>query len=206
MTRREKLIASTGLTLIQIADSLGLKVSCNKTRTQLKEAKSAVVERILEAEQEKGRKTSPILTDEEIEDLKKEFTEEEIGEIIELIGKGYSADDAIEEISLRHPCVDDIEDQVLPAELEETEGPITSETTPTETPKKKRKRKSKDSVPTSAPGRGAQIEYNGKSQNICAWAKELGISANTLYARIYHSGWSVEEAFTTPSKGRGHKK
>ena len=46
------------------------------------------------------------------------------------------------------------------------------------------------------PKRGAKIEYNGKSQNICAWAKELGISANTLYGRIYKLGWPVEKAFT----------
>lgn len=44
--------------------------------------------------------------------------------------------------------------------------------------------------------RGALIEYNGKSQNICAWAKELGKSANTLYSRIYILGWDVEKAFT----------
>ena len=46
------------------------------------------------------------------------------------------------------------------------------------------------------PKRGALITYNGKSQNICAWAKELGKSANTLYARLYKYGLSVEEAFT----------
>lgn len=46
------------------------------------------------------------------------------------------------------------------------------------------------------PKRGALIEYNGKSQNICAWAKELGVSANTLYGRIYKLGWSVEKAFS----------
>ena len=43
--------------------------------------------------------------------------------------------------------------------------------------------------------RGQLIEYNGKAQNICAWAKELGKSANTLYGRIYKLGWSVEKAF-----------
>ena len=48
--------------------------------------------------------------------------------------------------------------------------------------------------------RGALIEYNGKAQNICAWAEELGISANTLYGRIYHLGWTVEKAFTTPGR------
>lgn len=48
--------------------------------------------------------------------------------------------------------------------------------------------------------RGALIEYNGKSQNICKWANELGISANTLYGRLYKLGWTIEKAFTT--KGR----
>lgn len=43
--------------------------------------------------------------------------------------------------------------------------------------------------------RGALIEYNGKAQNICAWAKELGVSANTLYSRIYILGWDIEKAF-----------
>lgn len=49
-------------------------------------------------------------------------------------------------------------------------------------------------------GRGALIEYDGRSQNICKWAEELGISANTLYGRIYHLGWTVEKAFTTPGR------
>lgn len=50
------------------------------------------------------------------------------------------------------------------------------------------------------PKRGALIEFDGRSQNICAWGEELGISANTLYGRIYKMGWSVERAFTTPSR------
>ena len=50
------------------------------------------------------------------------------------------------------------------------------------------------------PKRGALIEYDGKSQNICAWGKELGISPNTLYGRIYKMGWTVEKAFTTPAR------
>lgn len=50
------------------------------------------------------------------------------------------------------------------------------------------------------PKRGALIEFDGKAQNICAWGKELGISPNTLYGRIYKMGWSVERAFTTPSR------
>lgn len=44
-----------------------------------------------------------------------------------------------------------------------------------------------------------QIEYNGKSQHICAWARELGMNANTLYNRIYKMGWPIEKAFETAS-------
>jgi hypothetical protein len=50
MTREDKLIAMNGAMLIEVADKLGVKVSCNKTRTSLKEAKAKVVARILEAE------------------------------------------------------------------------------------------------------------------------------------------------------------
>ena len=56
-------------------------------------------------------------------------------------------------------------------------------------------------APKAARKRGALIEYNGKSQNLCAWAKELGISPNTLYGRIYTMGWSIEKAFqNTPGR------
>lgn len=44
-----------------------------------------------------------------------------------------------------------------------------------------------------------QIEYNGKSQHICAWARELGINANTLYNRIYKMNWPIEKAFESAS-------
>lgn len=50
------------------------------------------------------------------------------------------------------------------------------------------------------PKRGALIEYDGRSQNICKWGEELGISPNTLYGRLYKMGWTVERAFTTPGK------
>ena len=58
--------------------------------------------------------------------------------------------------------------------------------------------KAKYEQPT--PKRGALIEFDGKAQNICAWGKELGISPNTLYGRIYKMGWTVEKAFTTPAR------
>lgn len=49
------------------------------------------------------------------------------------------------------------------------------------------------------------IEYNGKTQNLSQWAKELGMPGQTLFARIHLSGWTVEKAFTTPVKKRNKK-
>lgn len=50
MTREDMLISMNGAMLIGVADKLGVKVACNKTRIALKEAKAKVVARILEAE------------------------------------------------------------------------------------------------------------------------------------------------------------
>lgn len=47
MSREDKLYSMKGDMLIAECDKLGVKVSCNKTRTQLKESKSKVIERIL---------------------------------------------------------------------------------------------------------------------------------------------------------------
>lgn len=49
--------------------------------------------------------------------------------------------------------------------------------------------------PLPKPKRGELIHYKGKAQNLCAWAEELGINANTLYGRLYKLGWSIERAF-----------
>lgn len=72
---------------------------------------------------------------------------------------------------------------------------------PKNKPEKKHENELEDTPPEKkSPGRGALLEFNGKAQNICAWAKELGISANTLYGRIYKMNWSIEKAFNTPAK------
>lgn len=39
--------------------------------------------------------------------------------------------------------------------------------------------------------------FNGKSQNLQAWAREFGINIKTLYSRIYQSKMSFEDALTT---------
>ena len=59
MTREDKLYSMRGVDLIHLADKLGVKVACNKARTQLKEGKDKVVERIIafEASQEEVEET-----------------------------------------------------------------------------------------------------------------------------------------------------
>lgn len=42
------------------------------------------------------------------------------------------------------------------------------------------------------------VEFNGKSQSVADWAKEVGIERKTLEYRI-RTGWDVEKALTTPS-------
>lgn len=152
MTREDKLYSMTGLTLIKIADDLGVKVNCNRTRTQLKESKAKVIEKILAAENAAAAEA------EETEELEEVMAEE---------------------------------DKLPEASEEEKED--TPELVPM--PGADKLKDLKDEQPLK-PKRGALIEWNGKSQNICKWGEELGISANTLYGRIYKMGWPVEKAFT----------
>lgn len=45
------------------------------------------------------------------------------------------------------------------------------------------------------------IEFSGKTQNISAWARELGLDPSNLAWRLRH-GWSIENALTvTPHTG-----
>ena len=141
MTDKERLICMTGEMLIKKADSLGIKVKCNRTRTQLKESKAAVADRILEA-QRINEETDKIIAEQNEEIAEQKEAEKEAKELILAEEKTASA----------------------------------------------------------KPKRGQLIEYNGKSQNICAWAKELGISANTLYGRLYRLNWPIEKAFAGGKK------
>lgn len=170
MTREEKLYALNGAALITIADNLGVKVKCNRTRSGLKEAKSAVIERILAAEKA-AEENKP----EEKEEVTPDLT---------------PATDITHDIH-----EDEWEDNSYD---EKQEKAAESDKTAEETVNKKKVAKAGNKGPK--PGRGAQLEFDGRSQNICAWAKELGISANTLYGRIYRMGWSIEKAFTTPGR------
>lgn len=42
------------------------------------------------------------------------------------------------------------------------------------------------------------ITFNGKTQTMSQWAREIGLKPKTLSRRINDKGWSVEKALTTP--------
>jgi hypothetical protein len=42
------------------------------------------------------------------------------------------------------------------------------------------------------------LTFGGVTQSIGAWATAVGVKPDTLGARLYRSGWSVERALTTP--------
>ena len=44
------------------------------------------------------------------------------------------------------------------------------------------------------------ITWNGKTQNVDQWARELGMRPGALRYRLNEAKWSVEKAFTTPVK------
>lgn len=43
-----------------------------------------------------------------------------------------------------------------------------------------------------------ELTYNGRTQTIREWAKELGMPWATLYDRVNRNGWSVEDAIEIP--------
>lgn len=95
-----------------------------------------------------------------------------------------SAQDAVETAS----------DEVIEEKEEAAQNePETTEEEPT-TKEEPKKQRGKD-----------LIEWNGKTQNLSQWAKELGMPGQTLFARLYMSHWTVEKAFTTPVKKRNKK-
>ena len=88
MTREDKLYSMKGDMLIKEADKLGVKVACNKNRTQLKESKQNVIDRILAFEashiEEVNEVEEDVTVDEVVEtvsDGESELTDEEYAKI-----------------------------------------------------------------------------------------------------------------------------
>jgi hypothetical protein len=44
------------------------------------------------------------------------------------------------------------------------------------------------------------ITFNGKTQCLMDWSKELNIPYGTLRQRLYKFNWSIKRAFTIPSR------
>ena len=42
------------------------------------------------------------------------------------------------------------------------------------------------------------LEFDGERKPLIQWADEIGIDYQTLYGRVFHKGWNVEKALTTP--------
>ena len=53
-----------------------------------------------------------------------------------------------------------------------------------------------------------EITWQGKTQTVTQWEKEMGLGQKTLYSRIFQMGWSIERAMTTPAgkQGGGRRK
>ncbi len=47
------------------------------------------------------------------------------------------------------------------------------------------------------------VTWQGRTQNVSAWAEEIGIAADTLLERLKR--WSVEKSLTTPLQRQGSK-
>jgi len=45
------------------------------------------------------------------------------------------------------------------------------------------------------------ITFNGKTQCLADWSREIGITRGTLWQRIYQYHWSIERALTEPVRG-----
>jgi hypothetical protein len=43
-----------------------------------------------------------------------------------------------------------------------------------------------------------QVTYQGRTQSLADWSRELGINHRTLWSRLYDRGYTVKETFTRP--------
>lgn len=50
------------------------------------------------------------------------------------------------------------------------------------------------------------IDFNGVTKTLKEWSRTLGYSYIALHARLTRYGWSVQEAFTTPTEGKQRKR
>ena len=46
-----------------------------------------------------------------------------------------------------------------------------------------------------------KFSFQGKTQSLGAWARDLKIHKATLWHRVHTLGWNIEKAINTPTKG-----
>lgn len=186
MTRKDKLIAMNGTTLIKVADKLGVKVACNKTRTALKEAKANVIERILIAEGEIAGDGTPLAE-----------VGKQIAEQAKVKAEKAKAEKKIENTKDFLQEVSDVLDGKTEAlakapksSVKESEEPKTDKTT---------------KAPKKANLKLSELTYKGETKSIKEWAAEINMPWPTLYDRVNRNGWPVDEAIETPLGQRRKK-
>ena len=99
----------------------------------------------------------------------------------------------VEEVVAEEPQViaeEPVAEADVNTQTEEESAPEVKEVAQDDEPDEKVQRKNKKRL----------LDYNGKTQTLNAWAKELGIRHQTLYNRIVMKGMDVAEAFEMPIK------
>lgn len=64
---------------------------------------------------------------------------------------------------------------------------------------------SNDKIDSTAK-RHTLLTFKGKTMSMAEWAKKLGMSKQSLFARIKQRGWSTEKALTTPVDNGGRSR
>ena len=186
MTRKDKLIAMNGTTLIKVADKLGVKVACNKTRTALKEAKANVIERILAAEEELAGDGTPLAE-----------VGKQIAEQAKTKAEKAKAEKKIKNTKDFLQAVSDVLDGKTEVPVEAPKSPVKA----SEEPKTDKTTK----APKKANLKLSELTYNGETKSIKEWAAEINMPWPTLYDRVNRNGWPVDEAIETPLGQRRKK-
>lgn len=183
MTRKDKLISMNGQTLIKVADKLGVKVACNKTRTALKEAKANVIERIIAAEEKLAGEGTPLT------EVGKQITEQAKAKAKEAKPIKNTKDFL--------QAVSDVLDGKAKMPVEAPKSPVEEHeaTKADKTTKATKKANLKLS----------ELTYKGETKSIKEWAAEINMPWPTLYDRVNRNGWPVDEAIETPLGQRRKK-
>lgn len=119
-------------------------------------------------------------------------------QLIEAIENHQQTEPSIED----EPIVEEHIEEHIEERVEEvaSEAPKTTEVITNETNRENEENVSETTQSAHRKNKKRLIEYNGKTQTLTAWAKELGIRHQTLYNRIVMKGMEPSEAFEMPIK------